>query len=86
MGVDDLRDTLLKDEYIWPHIKSKIKNIFNEWLHGKKVPKYLNKAKIFVLSKDKESPEFPKVGMVRTIAVLPCISKLYESCILAKLK
>ena len=56
MGIDDLRDTLLKDRKIWPNINQKIRNCFNEWLLGKTIPEYLNKAKIFALSKDSENP------------------------------
>jgi len=40
-------------------------------------------AKIFVLSKD-DSP-YPKVGDIRTIAILPSITKVYELAILARI-
>ena len=46
----------------------------------------MNVARIIPLSKDEESPLYPKKGKVRTIAILPSISKLYEAMILQRLE
>ena len=51
----------------------------------KKIPKYLDVAKIIPISKDKSNPLYPNTGDVRTIAVLTSITKLYELCILGRL-
>ena len=38
-------------------------------------------ARIILISKDEDSPYYPEEGKVRTIAVLPAITKLYEICL-----
>ena len=84
LGVDYLPDRYFKDPVIWDKIQGRIKDIFNEWSRGS-APNYLNRSNIIPISKDKDSPLFPATGDVRTIAVLPSISKFYELCILQRL-
>ena len=86
LGVDELPDLYFKDRDIWERIKIRILEIFNQWAAGNKLPKYLNKATIIPLSKDANSPLFPRVGDVRTIAVIPSLAKMFEICILNRLK
>ena len=50
------------------------------------MPQYMKKAKIIPLSKDANNSQFPEVGQVRTIAVTPAISKLFELCQLLKIR
>ena len=38
-------------------------------------------ARVIPLSKDADSPLYPEEGKVRTIAILPAITKLYEICL-----
>ena len=60
--------------------------VFNYWLNGGNIPKYLYSAKVTALTKDKKLSVYPSVGDIRTIAVLPVITKLYETALLVKLK
>ena len=46
------------------------------------IPAYMQKAKTFFLSKDADGSEFPQIGKVRIIAVLPAITKLLEQVVL----
>ena len=59
---------------------------FNEWTTTLRIPNYLKKAKIIPLSKDPLNSPFPEVGQVRTIAVTPAITKLFELCQLQKIR
>lgn len=49
------------------------------------MPDYVKRARYIPLSKDVCKGPFPELGNVRLIAILPAISKLYETCILLKL-
>ena len=62
----------------------KCTKFFNEWLQKGEVPKYCKEARIVPLSK--EDSEFPSVGGIRTVNVLPGIFKIYEKIVLKKLK
>ena len=57
---------------------------FNEWLTVGKVPNYCKEARIVPLSK--EDGEFPQIGGIRTVNILPGIFKLFEKVVLKKLK
>ena len=46
------------------------------------IPEYLYQANITALTKDKSLDPYPKIGNVRTIAVMPAITKCYEATIL----
>ena len=70
----------------WDQIKHKILIKFNEWIQNLSIPDYMKKAKIIPLSKDPNNSPFPEVGQVRTIAVTPAITKLYELCQLQKIR
>ena len=84
-GIDKLRDIhlkfLLKTS---PRVKFKIQVLILKWLNGGDIPYYFTHAKTFLLSK--EQNQFPKVGNVRIIAVLPAILKLYEQILLLNLR
>ena len=64
----------------------KILRSFNSWITDLRIPAYTKVAKIIPLSKDENNSPFPKLGDVRTIAVAPAITKLFELCILQKLR
>ena len=57
---------------------------FNEWLRKGSVPTYCKEARVIPLSK--EETEFPSVGAIRTVCVLPGVFKVYEKIVLSKLK
>ena len=54
---------------------------FNKWLYDGTVPEYINKARIVSLSKT-PGTAYPAVGDIRTISILPAITKLLELCLL----
>ena len=56
---------------------------FTRWLREGRVPIYCKEAKVFALSKT--GSEFPPVGDIRTISVLPAVFKVYEKVVLARL-
>ena len=90
VGVDGLSDntlhevvklTLKKDGIDGLNlITGKINSIFasRSW------PKYIGTARFIPLSKTSE--EYPSIEQVRTIAILPAISKLLELCIMGRLE
>ena len=55
----------------------------NSWIAENKIPSYLNIARMIPLSK--EATAYPEVGNIRTIAVLPAISKIWEKILLKRL-
>lgn len=65
---------------MWERVKGKILIAFNDIAFTNCMPDYFSIARVVTLSKD--STEFPAVGDIRTIAVLPAITKLLETCIL----
>ena len=50
-----------------------------------KIPQYLMKARTVLLSKE-DGNQFPEFGKCRVIAILPILTKLFEICILQKLR
>ena len=48
------------------------------------IPEYIKTGRIFVLSKTDSA--YPPVGRIRTITILPALTKLYELVILQNLK
>ena len=84
-GIDKLRDIhlkfLLKTS---PNVRHKLQVLITKWLNGGEIPNYFTHAKTFLLSK--EQNQFPKVGNVRIIAVLPAVLKLYEQVLLINLR
>jgi hypothetical protein len=47
----------------------------------RKIPLYLKKSRVIVLSKDEENKKYPKEGNLRTIAISSSLLKLFELCI-----
>ena len=82
VGLDQLKDRHFHNDLIWEKIQNKIKNNFNRWITELRIPQYLKVAKIIPLSKDEDNSPFPKLGDIRTIAVAPAITKLFELCLL----
>ena len=86
VGIDLLKDMIFHDDVLWDTVKSKVLAKFNEWVLTLRIPSYLKLAKIIPLSKDPDGSPYPSLGQVRTIAVTPAISKLFELCILQKIR
>ena len=67
-------------------LRVKVAYQFTQWLNGKEeIPEYLMRAKTVLLSKE-EGNQFPAFGKCRVIAILPILTKLFEICILDKLR
>ena len=89
MGVDALADTI-----IHKIVKLEVGNrlIGKEFILGKineilatnLWPRYLGTSKLIPLSKTED--EYPPIDKIRTIAVMPAISKLLELCMLVRLE
>ena len=47
--------------------------------------KYIKKCRIRILSKEESNIYYPEYGNMRTIAIAPCITKLFDKCKLEKL-
>ena len=78
-GEDQLRDTHLRNLAKEPEVKTHMTNELNRWFAAGKVPSYANRAIVIPLSK--QDTEYPELGKVRPIAVLPAVFKLYETLI-----
>ena len=83
IGLDMLSARLLKLPCVRAKVVPKITAAFNDWQEHATCPHYLKSAKIIPLSK--QNTEYPDVGQIRLIAILPAISKVYEKCILRRL-
>jgi hypothetical protein len=82
IGVDLLKDTTLK-KVLTPEIVSKISDSYNCWIRKGNIPQYASTARVVALSKT-GSP-YPPKGQIRTISILPAITKIYEKAILARM-
>ena len=83
-GIDQLGIKQLKTASLRKEVVAKCTTAFNEWLNQGRVPTYCKEARVVPLSK--EDSEFPSIGGIRTINILPGIFKIYEKAVLGKLK
>ena len=79
VGLDGIPWKTLKQEENTP-IMIKIKDKFNLWIRECKIPKYMMKGKLLMISKDKS--DSPTIDKTRPISILPAITKFFESSIL----
>ena len=84
VGVDGLNSATLKSASHSEAVVCKLRITCQQWLDNGQIPEYLKQAKVIPLSK--ETTMFPQVGNIRTIAVLPAITKVYEKLILTRLQ
>ena len=77
IGIDHLADLLYKKDEFWDIIATRLMNTFNKWIELNKIPEYLNTARIVSLSKE-DNNQYPELGNIRTISILPSTSKLLE--------
>jgi hypothetical protein len=84
IGVDGLPDFVLKNKERRELLKARLTPVFEEWLNGKPLPAYLKTTRVVTLSKE-DGEQYPAHGKIRTIAVAPAITKLYEKVIHQKL-
>lgn len=82
-GHDKLVDRWLKNDTIWKASKEKIRLLFEGWLNGAEIPPHLKMGRIFCLSK--QETNYPEFGKIRTITILPVLTKLYELVLRQKL-
>lgn len=80
LGLDLLSDTWLKNRQIFDQMKHQFLEVFQAWYDGKEIPEFIKTGRIFALSK--EETEYPRKGKIRTISILPALTKLYELVIL----
>jgi len=83
IGIDGLKDTVIKKAQSDLTVVSKLTNAFNSWTETGRLPQYMTTARVIPLSKT--SSPFPSKGDVRTISITPAITKLYEKVIYVKL-
>ena len=83
-GVDKLSAGVLKSRNHRSNLCNKLALTFTSWMNHRVYPKYLNCARIIPLSK--EANDKPAYGAIRTISVLPTLSKIFEKVILGRLK
>ena len=82
-GIDGCSSRLLKNQQREQLLATKLCKVFNVWATGVNLPQYINTARIIMLSK--ENNVFPQYGKVRTIAIAPTLTKVYEKVILKRL-
>ncbi len=66
-------------------VLTKILVAFNKWFTEGRVPQYLKSSRVITLSKDQNISKYPEVGEIRTIAIAPALTKMYELCLHKKL-
>ena len=64
-------------------IAEKCRKQIESWINNHNTPSYLKHSRLIPLSKS--NSQYPNVGDVRTIAVLPAFSKIHEKLLLVKL-
>ena len=74
---------MLKQQESRDNLCNKLALTFTEWLNHRSYPAYLNCARIIPLSK--EPTDKPSYGAIRTISVLPTLSKVFEKVVLSRL-
>jgi hypothetical protein len=83
VGLDGLKDTVLKRLGNTEQLIHKLQATFNHWIATGKMPKYMTQTRMVALSKS-HSP-YPEVGDIRTLAISPAISKVLEKAIVKRL-
>ena len=86
IGVDKLADNQLREALMEDvQLRYKIASYFESWINGTtKLPDYMKLARTVMLSKT--DSQYPPVGEVRVIAILPALTKLYELFLLRELR
>ena len=82
-GVDYLTDSHIRKLAVNVEIRDKLRHTLEKWLQSAQIPQYCKQALIISLSK--EESQYPTQGNVRPIAIVPTVTKLYETIILGKL-
>ena len=83
-GTDGLSSRILKDTDNRELLNGKLSQVFSTWLSNRIYPEYLVEAKVVPLSK--EPTPYPSFGQIRTISILPIVSKVYEKILLKRLQ
>ena len=83
-GIDGLDYATLKEKSYRIALVYKLTTVFNRWWNGQDLPAYLKVARIVSLSKD--GTEAPPEGDIRTIAIIPQLTKVYETIIHSRLE
>ena len=83
-GTYVIPDEIFKNEDTRSKMAVKLRDIFSQFLRNGKVPDYLMMAKLILISKDDTNTS--TIDKVRSIGVLPVITKLFELSIINKLK
>jgi hypothetical protein len=84
LGLDGLKDTQIHEYLTIPNVLLKVSTFFTNSLTKGSLPSYFKTARVVPISKT--SSPFPPYPDIRTLAILPAITKLYEQCILTLLQ
>ena len=57
--------------------------MFDRWLDGEQIPSYMKEGRLHILSKD--GTNMPPLPEIRSISMLPSITKFYEQVLVQKL-
>ena len=82
-GIDKLNHAQLKEKTYRTPLVKKLTFVFNKWWKGAEIPAYLKTARVVALSKD--GTQRPAEGDIRTIAIAPQLTKVYEHVVHARL-
>ena len=83
-GNDGMSAKLIKNVKLKDNLINKLHSAINKWFGTARLPKYVNEARLMALSK--EDSEYPKVGAIRTISILPQINKVIGKIIDRRIK
>jgi hypothetical protein len=75
-GIDQLKDTHLKRNHENIALIDKMTDFYNSCLRNGHLPAYMTTARVIPLSKNDTA--FPPTGEVRTIAITPAVTKVFE--------
>ena len=79
-GIDEIAGEFYKNIRIRDILIERLQKHFTEYTRNMSIPDYFIKAKLILISKD--GAEYPKIGQIRPISILPTITKIFELSIL----
>ena len=83
-GLDALAIKHLKNRTTRANLTAKLSIEFTNWANNSSIPEYIKRARVIPLSKD--DTDTPDYGQIRTIAILPALSKVFEKVVLKRLQ
>ena len=82
-GLDGMTSHTMKCPTLRATLVNKLSKAFTRWLQDGMLPPYIARSRLILLSK--EATNFPTVGAIRPISILPIIDKVLQKVIYFRL-